>query len=109
MRLSLSTIFLFVTFSSLFGQSKIYQAPRSSWIEEYNFTSDISDTVQYSNGYAYLLISLQSNLEEKEYYSKYVMKVTSEQGLSFVSNINESFDPAFQKLTFHELNIIRNA
>jgi transglutaminase-like putative cysteine protease len=36
------------------------------------------------------------------------MKVTSEKGLSIVSSINEYFDPSFQKITFHKLNIIRS-
>ncbi|HEX8038766.1 MAG TPA: DUF3857 domain-containing protein [Chryseosolibacter sp.] len=34
--------------------------------------------------------------------------MVSEQGLSVASSVNETFDPSYQKLTFHTLNIVRN-
>jgi transglutaminase-like putative cysteine protease len=93
---------------SAFGQNSILHLKKPAWVTDYSFEENISDTTQTSDGYVYLLISSQSNLETKEYYRKYVMKVTSQSGLSNVSSINEYFDPAYQKLIFHELNIIRN-
>lgn len=100
-------LFLFVSLQQLSAQPTISQGKIPAWVTPYEF-NDIPDTTETINGYAYLLISKQSQLESKEEYCKYVMKVTSEKGLATVASINEYFDPSFQKLTFHELNIIRN-
>src|SRR5687768_5472842 len=100
-------LFLFTSFQVLCAQPTVSQGKTPAWVTQYDF-SNISDTTETPNGYAYLLISKQSQLESKEDYYKYVMKVTSEKGLATVASINEYFDPSFQKLTFHELNIIRN-
>jgi hypothetical protein len=90
-----------------FGQ-KFLQGKTPDWVTQYSFQENVSDTLQSSGGYAYLLISSQANLETNEFYRRYVMKVTSQDGLSTVSSINEYFEPSYQNLIFHELNIIRN-
>jgi len=100
-------LLLFTSIQHLWAQPTVLQGKIPAWVTPYEF-SNISDTTETNNGYAYLLISRQSQLESKEDYYKYVMKVTSEKGLTTVASINEYFDPSFQKLTFHELNIIRN-
>ena len=90
------------------AQTNIYDGKAPLWATHYEYSTAHSDTIETSNGYAYLLISRQNHLELNEQYSEYVMKVTSEKGLSIVSSINEYFDPSYQKLTFHKLNIIRD-
>ena len=102
----LALYLIFASFPKLFAQSTVLQSKTPAWVSPYEF-ADISDTTETNNGYVYLLISRQNHLESREDYYKYVMKVTSEKGLANVGSINESFDPSFQKLTFHELNIIR--
>lgn len=99
-------LLLFTALHQLCAQPIVSQGSIPAWVMPYEFRN-ISDTTETS-GYAYLLVSRQSQLESKEDYYKYVMKVTSEKGLSTAASINESFDPSFQTLTFHELNIIRN-
>lgn len=90
------------------AQYSISQSNVPAWVTPYEYNSKFADTTETSDGYAYLLISKQSNVETKEYYSEFVTKVTSEKGLSEVSSINEYFDPSYQQLTFHKLNIIRD-
>lgn len=97
---------LLASFSAT-SQTRVLQSPAPIWIEEYAYNDVVDDSSISSNGYAYLLISVQNHLEKKEFYRSYAIKVVSEQGLSFASSINESFDPAFQKIFFHSLNIIR--
>lgn len=89
------------------AQSRVGQSREPAWVKPYEYESSFVDASTSSNGYSYLLISLQNHLETKEFYRKYVIKVVSEQGLSVASSINQSFDPAFQKINFHSLNIIR--
>jgi transglutaminase-like putative cysteine protease len=100
-------LFLLASFQ-LHAQPTVLEGKIPAWVTQHEYNSTISDTNETSNGYAYLLISKQTHLESKEHYSEYVAKVTSENGLSIVSVINEYFDPSFQTLTFHKLNIIRN-
>lgn len=101
---------IFFLFASLqvCAQPTVSAGRVPAWVTQYEYSITVSDTMKTSNGYAYLLISMQRNLESKEQYSEYVTKVTSEKGLSIVSSINEYFDPSFNKLIFHKLNIIRN-
>jgi transglutaminase-like putative cysteine protease len=106
MKCIVTSILLFVAIVAS-AQPGINKSPQPLWVKVYSYSEIASDTAQSSDGYAYLLISVQNHLEAKEYYRKYVIKVTSEKGLSFASSINESFDPSYQKLTFHQLNIIR--
>ena len=40
------------------------------WVTQYGYNSTTSDTIETSNGYAYLLISKQNHLELKEQYSE---------------------------------------
>ncbi|HEY0651651.1 MAG TPA: DUF3857 domain-containing protein, partial [Chryseosolibacter sp.] len=101
-------LLLFSIFTcSVFAQNKLQTAPEPRWVTNYQYNQP-SDTLGSANGYAYLLISFQKNLESDEYYYRYVMKVVSEQGLSVVSSVNESFDPSYQKLVFHTLKITRD-
>lgn len=103
----LALYLVLVSISELSAQSTVAKSKMPAWVTEYQYV-DISGTTETNNGYVYLLISRQSHLETGEDYYKYVMKVTSEKGLTVVGSVNESFDPSFQKLTFHELNITRD-
>ncbi len=100
-------VLVLASFQQLTAQSKVLQARTPAWVTPHEY-NNVPDTAETANGYAYLLISRQWQLETKEEYCKFVMKVTAEEGLSIVASINEYFDPSFQKLTFHEINIIRN-
>jgi hypothetical protein len=90
------------------AQKKVIHSREPGWVEHFQYKNVDPDSSGSSNGYAYLLISVQQHLETKESFRKYAVKVVSEQGLSFASSINESFDPSYQKIIFHTLNIVRN-
>src|SRR5690349_1580157 len=103
----LTLYLIFASLSKLVAQPTVSQSKTPAWVLPYTF-NDNSKATETNNGYVYLLISQQHNLESKEEYRKYVMNVTSEKGLTSVGSVNEYFDPSFQKLTFHELNVIRD-
>ena len=92
MRLSVLLLLYFLT-QQLWAQPGVSEGKVPSWVTPYEF-SNISKTTETNNGYAYLLISRQSHLELKEDYYRYVMKVTSDKGLTTVASINEHFDPS---------------
>lgn len=107
MRLLVTAVLMFDHFFG-YAQQYLTKSPEPSWVADYSYNQVVPDSSGSSDGYAYLLVNVQRHLETKEYYQRYAMKVVSEQGLSQVSSVDISFDPAFQKVLFHTLHIIRN-
>lgn len=91
---------------SIFSQVRIKQKPNWVVSEEYNKTPLINED-EISQGLLTLLYEEQVNIDREEVYYKIVAKVTENVGTQPASNINVSFDPSYQKLTFHTINIIR--
>jgi hypothetical protein len=93
--------------SAACGQTGFGISVRPSWVKPVSYSKSISDTTNVSGGYYYLLFDQQINVERQEVYVEIAIKVTSDKGLSFASEINESYDPAFQKLNFNSLYVLR--
>ncbi len=81
---------------------------RPSWVKEYSYSKQVKDTANLSGGYYNLLSDDQYNTRLKESYHHYVQKVTSGKGLENISTLSQVFDPIYQSLTFHSIDIIRN-
>ncbi|HJW11212.1 MAG TPA: DUF3857 domain-containing protein [Albitalea sp.] len=67
-------------------------------------------TGQVSRGVYYLLSDLQTRVEgaQKLQYRHFAMKALNESGVTSVANVEISFDPAYQSLTVHEINVRRD-
>jgi transglutaminase-like putative cysteine protease len=59
-------------------------------------------------GISYLLLEQQEQVEPKASYYHEVRQITSENGVQNGAAISTSFDPSFQKLTFHFIRLRRN-
>lgn len=79
----------------------------NSWVNPTSYAPEPTDTTNTSGGYYYLLLERQHHAETREMFKRYAIKVLSEKGLQFASSISESYDPSFQSLTFHTVNVIR--
>ncbi len=90
------------------GTQTIPVRPASSWIKEYHYQDDLKDTANTSGGYYNLLYDDQYNAPLKESYHHYVQKILSERGLENISTISNIFDPSYEALTFHSIDIIRD-
>lgn len=90
-----------------FGQKGFGISPKPSWVKPVVYSNTISDTANVSGGYYYLLFDQQVNIEKQETYYEIAIKVTNDSGLSSASEINESFDPVYQKLNFNSLYVQR--
>jgi len=78
-----------------------------AWVSktEYN-TGNVLSLAQPSQ---YLLVDRQTNLtKEPQDYIRYVLKPLTSVGVSQVSEIKIDFNPAFEKLQIHNINIIRD-
>jgi transglutaminase-like putative cysteine protease len=108
----MSIRFLFASFLCLlsilsFGQKGFFISSDPTWVKKIEYSKIEKDTANTSGGYYYLLFERQINASTSESYTRVAIKVLSEKGLQFASSINESFDPSYQTLHFHSLNIQR--
>jgi hypothetical protein len=97
---------LFIYPFTSFSQKGFSIGAPSAWIEKQTFSTEISDSADVS-GYYYLLSDFQENAEERESYTHTAIKVVNDQGLSYVSSWDWSYDPAFERIVFHSLYILR--
>ena len=65
-------------------------------------------TLNGSSGYQYYLVDLQENLIEQSLYRHYAIKILNSEGVQSMSDLDITFDPTYQKLQFHKLQVIRD-
>lgn len=102
-------LILLISFFETFAQKKPVEiTPSPEWVKPVNYSNTITDTSTIAGGYYDLLVDEQLNQLTQETHSRYAQLIVSENGLGNVSPISVSYDPAFQNLTFHSIDIIRN-
>ena len=99
-----SSVIIFLLFALI--HVKAQKSPIPKWVEIYDFKNHTTE--DQNPGYQYLLLDNQENIAEQTSFSHYVFKVTNNEGVQNMSNISVSYDPSFQKLNFHEINVIRD-
>lgn len=97
---------LIISIQTVFSQVAIKKKPNWVTSEKYNHNPSVSED-EISQGLLTLLYEEQINIDIEEYYIKSALKVTENVGAQPASNISVNFDPSYQKLTFHSINIIR--
>tara|TARA_R110000868_G_scaffold377732_1_gene643096 strand:+ start:512 stop:3052 length:2541 start_codon:yes stop_codon:yes gene_type:complete len=101
--------FLFIVlFTSIYCKAadKIDKTPTPTWVK----TILLGDKkiVEDNVGYQYLLIDFQENLIKESVFKHYAVKILNSEGVQSLSDISVSYDPAYQKLDFHKIVIIRD-
>ncbi|WP_372795141.1 DUF3857 domain-containing protein [Lutibacter sp.] len=103
----LKLILIFFLFSSLlYSSNNFNKSPLPSWVKQVDF-KNIENT-ENSGGFQYLLIDLQENIINKSTFGHYAIKVLNSEGIQSMSNIDITFDPSYQKLYLHQIQIIRD-
>ncbi len=94
---------------STFGQYKVSTKNQPDWIDyqEYNQSPEV-DEDEISQGTLVLLADYQVNIPKQETYFRSVKRITNTSGVQEGSNISSVYDPSYQKITFHAINIIRD-
>jgi hypothetical protein len=77
-----------------------------SWVDVPTFPTEVPDTADVS-GYYNILNDLQEHAEEQQSYHHGAVKVINDGGLSYASSWDWSYDPSYEKMTFHSLYILR--
>ncbi|SFG66907.1 DUF3857 domain-containing protein [Pontibacter chinhatensis] len=83
--------------------------PEPGWVMKLplrNATSITSNDV--NGGFHYLLLSLQHEVEREEVYRQNTYKLLTEEGVQYSSEIRLSFDPSFEQLQLHRVQVWRN-
>lgn len=92
---------------SIYAQ-KVAIKPKPGWVKEYPQPEDSGDTTNIIGGYYNIVSDDQNNIPLKESFHHYVQKVISTKGLENISTITQNFDPSYEKLSFHWINVVRN-
>lgn len=85
-------------------------APEPGWVKLQSLIfADVIEAENISGGVNYLLADEQvSVLSGYSRYSRYVSKITNSEGVQSNSTINLEYNPEFQKIIIHRINIIRD-
>ena len=110
MRLLFPVLFLNMLFITGLAQSvKPRITPEPSWITkaEIPYAKTHLDR-EASDGYIYLSYQKQISLQDQLTYCQQSLRFLSEAGVQSRSEINIAFDPSYQQLQIHTVNIIRS-
>ncbi|HQQ96017.1 MAG TPA: DUF3857 domain-containing protein [Cyclobacteriaceae bacterium] len=99
-----------LTSHTLVAQSyQVKVLPPSGWVKPVTFEGiHANDTSGTSGGYYDLLSDEQVNSASRESYYHAAQQVISEKGLENISTLSRSFDPSYQNLAVHFINVYRN-
>jgi hypothetical protein len=104
----LSILLVFFT-NFLFAQHpKVSFSEEPNWARVQNLSSYDSLETDGSAGFYYLLVDQQDFLETEQYYSHFTYKILNSKGVQEMSSITIDFDPEYQKVQLHGIEIIRN-
>ena len=78
-----------------------------SWIIPISYPKSEINLKDVSEGTHILLYDTQVNVPKASVYYRLTTKVTDNVGIQNASTVNISYDPSYQKLKFHKINIIR--
>ncbi|GGK16305.1 hypothetical protein GCM10007962_08310 [Yeosuana aromativorans] len=99
---------LVIVFCFLKANSQITKGFEPTWINKVSFSKSEINKNDVSAGTHVLLLDNQINIPEQKSYHRVTTKVIDNVGIQKASTINISYDPSYQKLQFHKINIIRN-
>lgn len=102
-------IYFFLTVYSLtiIGQVKTSNEP--DWVLKQDYKTAINiSTEEIAYGYVILLYDEQIHIPKQQYYTRIVKKITDNVGIQEVAEIGDIYDPKYQTIKFHKIDVIRN-
>jgi transglutaminase-like putative cysteine protease len=81
-------------------------SPVPAWVQPI-VAGDTPPMEPANDGISYVLLDQQENLEPRASYYHEARRITSENGVQNGADITVSFDPSYQKLTFHSIRLMR--
>jgi len=85
----------------------VHLSPKPSWLNSYQPYDKKPPLRNIQDGYFYSLAEHQIHVEKQADFRHYIREIVSNTGIQNGSQISVSFDPAFERLDFHEITIWR--
>lgn len=100
----------FLFFLSIFqiNAQNLSQRSTPEWVAPINPNYSASESNQESSGYYFLLLDDQYHAGLEAYYERYTYKITAKSGIQEMSDITIEYDPEYQQVVLHRLNLIRD-
>ena len=108
----LSGLLLLLAHGQLHAEQPVPIDQKANWIVEkqYNLNPQIPHNA-IQKGVYYLLVDSQLRVNasgERESYHHFAEHIANQNGIEEISQININFDPAYQKLTLHDILVWRD-
>ncbi|MEP1985138.1 MAG: DUF3857 domain-containing protein, partial [Maribacter dokdonensis] len=99
-------LFIHLIFSITINAQKVKKTPLPNWVTPIIYQEEKEPNNE--GAYKYLVLDYQDNLVQKEQFIHYAVKILNNEGIQEMSDINAVFDPAYQTIAFHKIQVIRN-
>lgn len=105
---SIFTLFILLLFFH-FANGQVSITPEPSWIVKEDYNPEASAPENGVNGGAQVLLyTEQVHIDLEEAYVKSTIKAIEYSGIQNISDVVAHYDPSYQKLRFHTIEVIRN-
>lgn len=78
-----------------------------NWVSEVSYQESIKNE-EAESGYYYLLYDQQYDISKETKYAQSVVKILTSEGITQMSNLTFEFDPTYEKLIIHKIDVIRD-
>lgn len=98
---------VFLLFFNAYSQ-KVNIGEKPRWVDSPELNFDQTRETESGEGYRYVIVEEHKNLALKSNFSRNAILLLSVDGIQENSDIQIDYDPSYQNLIFHEINIYRN-
>jgi hypothetical protein len=106
--LTLFVCFLFVNHQVKGGTPTVHTSAKPTWLSTCKVYNQKPSSRTIERGFFYALIEQQVHVEKQADYHHVIKEIVSETGIQNASQISVGFDPAFERLDFHDITIWRD-
>lgn len=99
-------LLLLLIATTTYAQGPIIK-PIPAWVSEVEYQETIKNE-EAESGYFYLLYDKQLHIPKKTKYSHSVVKIINSEGITQMSDLTFEFDPNYEKLIFHKIDVVRD-
>lgn len=87
---------------------QVSKAPIPNWVNAIAYSTETSlEEDELWGGIVYLMYDRQVHVEKKTTYTRVAVEFTNGEGVEEFSEISVNYDPSYQKVVFHKINILR--
>lgn len=98
--------FIFLFTDTLFSQNNFQISKLPNWVERIENNTPLREEDKDGSS-RYLLVDYQNNYILNEFYSHFTIELFNSDGVQSFSDIAITYDPSFQKLKLHYVDVIR--